>query len=167
MRSPRPDTILPCRSRSFRNTETTNEPTSLLRLRRSPVNRVARLAARRGGVWPSALNRRSAWFTSLSFAFVGLTPQAFASDRFLFLALALAGGYPYFLQSVGKHVWDVARRSPIAMDDVEVGSALARAEVDEGLYRSRWERATPAQRELLRALGASPARSRRTGGRLR
>jgi Mn-dependent DtxR family transcriptional regulator len=25
-------------------------------------------------------------------------------------------------------------------------------EVDDGLYRSRWERATPAQRDLLRAL---------------
>jgi hypothetical protein len=75
------------------------------------------------------------------------------TDDALDAALALAGGYPYFLQSVGKHVWDVARRSPIAMDDVEVGSQLARAEVDEGLYRSRWERATPAQRELLRAMG--------------
>lgn len=27
-----------------------------------------------------------------------------------------------------------------------------RREVDDGLYRSRWERATPSQRELLRAL---------------
>lgn len=69
------------------------------------------------------------------------------------LALGLAGGYPYFLQSVGKHVWDVARTSPIDSDDVEVGGRLARGEVDDGLYRSRWERATPAQRELLRALG--------------
>jgi len=69
------------------------------------------------------------------------------------VALGLAHGYPYFLQSVGKHVWDVARTSPIAVDDVEVGGQLARGEVDEGLYRSRWERATPAQRELLRALG--------------
>jgi hypothetical protein len=38
------------------------------------------------------------------------------------------------------------------VEDVEVGGELARSEVDEGLYRSRWERATPAQRELLRAL---------------
>jgi hypothetical protein len=68
-------------------------------------------------------------------------------------ALALASGYPYFLQAVGKHVWDAARRSPITPEDVQVGGELARSEVDEGLYRSRWERATPAQRELLRALG--------------
>jgi len=41
---------------------------------------------------------------------------------------------------------------PVSPDDVKVGLAEARREVDDGLYRSRWERATPAQRELLHAL---------------
>jgi hypothetical protein len=68
-------------------------------------------------------------------------------------ALAVAGGYPYFLQAVGKHVWDAARSSTINLDDVQVGGEFARREVDEGLYRSRWERATTAQRQLLRAMG--------------
>jgi hypothetical protein len=68
-------------------------------------------------------------------------------------ALAIAGGYPYFLQEVGKHVWDSARSATINLDDVSVGGEFARREVDEGLYRSRWERATPAQRQLLRAMG--------------
>lgn len=67
-------------------------------------------------------------------------------------AVTTAAGYPYFLQAIGKHVWDNARTSPIDLDDVEVGLADARREVDDGLYRSRWERATPAQRNLLRAL---------------
>jgi hypothetical protein len=79
----------------------------------------------------------------------------------LLSALSTAGGYPYFLQSIGKHVWDNARRSPISTEDVEIGLGEARREVDDGLYRSRWERATPAQRDLLRALaeigGAEPA----------
>ncbi len=69
-------------------------------------------------------------------------------------AVRTAGGYPYFIQAIGKHVWDNARSSPIEADDVEVGLAEARREVDDGLYRSRWERATPAQRDLLRALAA-------------
>jgi len=77
-------------------------------------------------------------------------------------ALAMAAGYPYFLQAVGKHVWDAAPGPRITTDDVTVGGAAARSEVDEGLYRSRWERATPAQRDLLRALadlsGEDPAR---------
>lgn len=67
-------------------------------------------------------------------------------------ALEIAGGYPYFLQSVGKHVWDAAARSPISVDDVEVGGTYARREVDEGLYLSRWERATPAQRDFIRVI---------------
>ena len=76
-------------------------------------------------------------------------------------ATAAARGYPYFLQSIGKHVWENARRSPIEAGDVDIGLAYARREVDDGLYRSRWERATPAQREVLRALanigGEGPA----------
>jgi hypothetical protein len=68
-------------------------------------------------------------------------------------ALAIAGGYPYFLQAVGKQVWDAARTSTITLDDVQVGGEFARREVDEGLYRSRWERATAAQRQLLRVMG--------------
>jgi len=69
-------------------------------------------------------------------------------------AVTTAHGYPYFLQSIGKHVWDNARRSPIDAGDVEVGLTEARREVDDGLYRSRWERATPAQRDLLGALAS-------------
>jgi hypothetical protein len=42
-------------------------------------------------------------------------------------------------------VWDNTIASPISVHD-------ARREVDDGLYRSRWERANPAQRDLLRAL---------------
>jgi hypothetical protein len=73
-------------------------------------------------------------------------------DAALEMAADVAGGYPYFLQAIGKHVWDNAINSPISVDDVRVGTRDARREVDDGLYRSRWERATPAQRDLLRAL---------------
>jgi hypothetical protein len=70
----------------------------------------------------------------------------------LAMAADVAAGYPYFLQAIGKHVWDNAISSPISPDDVGVGLHDARREVDDGLYRSRWERATPAQRDMLRAL---------------
>jgi len=39
----------------------------------------------------------------------------------LSLAVDAARGSPYFLQAIGKHVWDNARRDPIDTDDVEVG----------------------------------------------
>lgn len=76
-------------------------------------------------------------------------------------AMSIAAGYPYFLQALGKHVWDAAVASPINLDDAMAGGDLAKSEVDAGLYRSRWERATPAQKTLLRALaevaGEEPA----------
>jgi hypothetical protein len=81
-----------------------------------------------------------------------LQRQVSWDERALDEATAAARGYPYFLQAVGKHVWDVARASPIRSDDVAVGLEFARREVDDGLYRARWERATPAQRAVLRAL---------------
>lgn len=64
-------------------------------------------------------------------------------------ALDLARGYPYFVQSIGKHVWDLAPGPIIRMPDVAAGGLLAREEIDAGLYRSRWERATAAQRRML------------------
>lgn len=67
----------------------------------------------------------------------------------LHAALDLAHGYPYFVQSIGRHVWDLAPGPIIRDEDVTAGGRLAREEVDAGLYSSRWERATAAQRRLL------------------
>ncbi|APE10817.1 ATP-binding protein [Rhodococcus pyridinivorans] len=68
------------------------------------------------------------------------------------IALDAATGYPYFLQEVGKAVWNNARRPVFTVEDAEYGTDDARREVNAGLYQSRWDRATPAQKELLRAL---------------
>lgn len=65
-------------------------------------------------------------------------------------AVAASAGYPYLVQAIGKHSWDARRLDEtIDTDDVERGDDAARAELDRGLYRSRWERATPAQQQLL------------------
>ena len=71
-------------------------------------------------------------------------------------------GYPYFLQEWGKHVWDVADRSPITQDDVEVASEAAVAALDESFFRVRFDRLTPSEKTYLRAmahLGPGPHRS--------
>lgn len=71
-------------------------------------------------------------------------------------------GYPYFLQEWGKHVWDVASRSPITVQDVEQASAIAIVALDESFFRVRFDRLTPTERRYLRAmaeLGAGPHRS--------
>ena len=71
-------------------------------------------------------------------------------------------GYPYFLQEWGKHVWDVAPRSPVTLQDVEQASAIAIAALDESFFRVRFDRLTPAEKRYLRAmaeLGPGPHRS--------
>ncbi|HOB03860.1 MAG TPA: ATP-binding protein [Propionibacteriaceae bacterium] len=64
----------------------------------------------------------------------------------------VTGGYPYFVQAYGKVVWDVAPSSPITGDDVRVAEPEAEAELAVGFFGSRYERATPAEREYLRAM---------------
>lgn len=65
---------------------------------------------------------------------------------------ALTGGYPYFIQAYGKAVWDEARESPITADDVALAAPEAEAELAVGFFGSRFERATPAERDYLRAM---------------
>jgi hypothetical protein len=62
------------------------------------------------------------------------------------------GGYPYFVQAYGKVAWDVAPRSPITAADIAVAAPEADAELAVGFFGSRYERATPAEREYLRAM---------------
>ena len=61
-------------------------------------------------------------------------------------------GYPYFVQAYGKVAWDVAPADPITVDDVLVAAPEAEAELAVGFFGSRFERATPAEREYLRAM---------------
>ena len=65
---------------------------------------------------------------------------------------AVTAGYPYFVQAYGKAVWDVASGSPITLDDVRVAAPEAEAELGVGFFGSRYERATPAEREYLQAM---------------
>ena len=65
---------------------------------------------------------------------------------------AATGGYPYFIQAYGKAVWDRAPRSPITSEDVAVAAPEAEAELAVGFFGSRYERATPGERDYLRAM---------------
>ena len=77
---------------------------------------------------------------------------------------AATGGYPYFIQAYGKAVWDLAPRSPITADDVAVAAPEAEAELAVGFFGSRYERATPGERDYLRAMAeaAEPVDAGRT-----
>jgi hypothetical protein len=62
------------------------------------------------------------------------------------------GGYPYFIQAYGKAVWDLAPRSPITAADIAVAAPEAERELAVGFFGSRYERATPGERDYLRAM---------------
>lgn len=63
-----------------------------------------------------------------------------------------SGGYPYFVQAYGKATWDHAPASPITPADVRVAAPDADAELAVGFFGSRFERATPAEREYMRVM---------------
>ena len=77
----------------------------------------------------------------------------------------LTDGYPYFVQAYGKVTWDVAprpARSPVA--DVAAAAPEAEAELAVGFFGARYDRATPAEREYMRAMADLAAAPRRRRG---
>ncbi|MET8083494.1 ATP-binding protein [Micromonospora sp. NPDC005197] len=78
-----------------------------------------------------------------------------------------SGGYPYFVQAYGKATWDHAPRSPITAADVRVAAPEAEAELAVGFFGSRFERATPAEREYMRAMATLSLVEGESGGVVR
>jgi hypothetical protein len=75
----------------------------------------------------------------------------------------VTAGYPYFVQAYGKAVWDAAAASPITSEDVRVAAPEAEAELGVGFFGSRYERATPAEREYLRAMAEAAVAESESG----
>jgi hypothetical protein len=74
------------------------------------------------------------------------------TDEALDALFDASGGYPYFIQAYGKAAWDAAPADPITATDVSVAAPEADAELAVGFFGSRYERATPAEREYLRSM---------------
>jgi hypothetical protein len=64
----------------------------------------------------------------------------------------LTDGYPYFVQAYGKVTWDVAVESPIRITDVAEAAPEAESELAVGFFGARYDRATPAERDYMRAM---------------
>jgi len=80
-----------------------------------------------------------------------------------------SAGYPYFLQEFAKASWDYAPGPRIEEDDAYIGVRAGREKLDAGFFRSRWNRATPAERDYLRAMagdGDGPSASGEVARRL-
>lgn len=86
-----------------------------------------------------------------------LQEQAAFDDAALTAMYELTSGYPYFIQAYGKVAWDAAPGSPITAADIVVAAPSAEAELAVGFFGSRYERATPGEREYLRAMADAAA----------
>lgn len=79
------------------------------------------------------------------------------------LVIEAAGGYPYFLQQYGQDTWNVAPTSPITLHDAQLGVAQGQLSLDTGFFRIRWDRATSAEKEYLRAMALDGDRASASG----
>jgi hypothetical protein len=74
--------------------------------------------------------------------------------------VAEAHGFPYFIQVFGYEAWLVGRECQITEADALMAIDRGYGELD-GFFRARWERATKAERGLLRVIAADAPRSSR------
>ena len=58
----------------------------------------------------------------------------------------------YFVQEFAKASWDYAPGPGIYVADAAVGVRVGWDKLDSGFFASRWNRATPAERDYLRAM---------------
>lgn len=83
--------------------------------------------------------------------------------------LDAAGGYAYFLQAYGRTLWETASEKVITVGDARLAVELGTADLDHGFFVARWQRATPAERNYLRAMsqdGEGPSATADLSGRL-
>jgi hypothetical protein len=70
------------------------------------------------------------------------------------VVVAASGRYPYFLQQFGQDTWAAATGPHITEADAQLGVARGTAQLDNGFFRARWDRATPGEQQYLRAMAA-------------
>lgn len=84
-------------------------------------------------------------------------------DDALDLLLAASQGYPYFLQTYGKHVWDLAPERRIDYETVKAGIEAGNDALDQSFFPARWDRCSDSERQYLRAIVEVGGNSASTG----
>ncbi|OIH85579.1 hypothetical protein BLJ79_05305 [Arthrobacter sp. UCD-GKA] len=74
------------------------------------------------------------------------------SPEALEILLNVSGRYPYFIQEFGSAMWEAAQDSPFTDVDAEIASRIGLQRLDSGFFPSRWDRATPRERQYLTAM---------------
>lgn len=76
-------------------------------------------------------------------------------DDALDLLTGAARGYPYFLQMMGREAWNLTDKRQISLETAERALNSAYAILDQGYFRSSWDRADTAERAILRCMAAT------------
>lgn len=66
--------------------------------------------------------------------------------------IELTQGYPYFLQEWGYQAWNHAESSPITLKVVQDATAETVQRLDQNFFRVRFDRLTPSEKNMLRAM---------------
>lgn len=85
------------------------------------------------------------------------------------LALEWTAGYPFYIQQLGKHAWNIARDSKITSADVERAIPIAQEALDTSIYEVRIQRTTDEEKRYMRAmaeLGVGPYKSGQVAAKL-
>jgi len=84
-------------------------------------------------------------------------------DRAVAVVTKASARYPYFLQEFASAAWDVARGPIITEEDALAGVQVGQLNLDRGFFTSRWERATRAERDYMRAMAEDGVRPSQSG----
>ncbi|PQZ89551.1 ATP-binding protein [Arthrobacter sp. MYb227] len=90
--------------------------------------------------------------TEESFTIPARTVGPTYSQEALDKLVKASGGYPYFVQEFGSAMWNVATAYPFQKDDAVTAVNAGLMRLDAGFFPSRWDRATPKEREYMLAM---------------
>ncbi|PRA82071.1 ATP-binding protein [Microbacterium sp. MYb66] len=76
-------------------------------------------------------------------------------DDALDILTSAAKGYPYFLQLFAQESWDLTPTRTIDLTVARQALEKAQRQLDQGYFRSSWDRADAAERAVLRAMAAA------------
>jgi len=67
-------------------------------------------------------------------------------------AINITKGYPYFIQELGKHTWDLSEKSPITYEDILKSKQITLKSLDDSFFKVRLDRAAGREKKLMYAM---------------
>jgi GTPase SAR1 family protein len=68
--------------------------------------------------------------------------------------IEITKGYPYFIQELGRHIWVVAQKSPITLQDVLDAEPKTMEALDMSFFKSRLDKVTDMEKSFMHAMAS-------------